>query len=148
VIALAPLAVLALVSRRFGRLGSPAAAVLAGVAPAALLSTIASRAVSGAGEPSDFTGRLGEAIAPALSDLSNAFLIVAAVAAGAVALAALGHAGAWLVGRLRSRRADAEEETAVAPLVPPPPTYVSEQGFTGYNPADKGAVGPDGVPQT
>jgi hypothetical protein len=158
-LALLPLVALALFSRRFGRLGSPGAAVLAGIAPAALLATLARGAAGSAGDrPDDLPGRLGEAVTPALDDLSTAFLLVAAAAAVAVTLAVVAHTGAWLFARPREAWEEQpaavaqqdDEPASVAPLqsMVRPATYVSDQGFAGYDPAAKGSLGPGSLPQT
>lgn len=146
--ALLPLAILVAFSQGFGRLGSPGLAVLFGVAPVALLTTLVSVAAARAGDQPDGLGaRLASAVEPTSGDLSNIFLLLAAAGATAAALAILCNVVSGIFGRTSEEEAE-EEARRIARPPSAAPTYESQEGFRGFLPSEKGAIGPGGVPQT
>jgi hypothetical protein len=148
-VSLLPLALLVVFSRGFGRLGSPGLAVLIGVAPVALLTTLASRAAGQAGDQPDGLGaRLASAVEPATGELSNVFLLIAGAGATAVVFALLCNVVAGVLGRSSDKEAEEEEAQRIARPPRAATTYESQEGFSGFLPSEKGSVGPGGVPQT
>jgi len=146
--AIVSMVLLILLSRGFGRLGSPGLALLTAIAPFALLWTAASRAADGmSDQPDDLTGRLAATLTPALDDLSRTFLVLAAVGGATAALAVVGHIATWAIARSRAGQpeaeADVEAEPASEPLAPEPAMDEEPPAQGDEFPS----IGPGGVPQ-
>ena len=147
-IAIVSMVLLILLSRGFGRLGSPGLALLTAIAPLALLWTVASRAADKMAEkPDDLTGRLAATLTPAFDDLSRTFLVLAAVGAALTAAAIIGHIATWAITRSRTGQpeseADAIAEPATEPLAPEPAMDEEPPAQGDEFPS----IGPGGVPQ-
>jgi len=151
-IAIVSMALLILLSRGFGRLGSPSLAILTAIAPFALLWTVASRTADKMAEkPDDLTGRLAATLTPAFDDLSRTFLVLAAVGGATAALAVVGHIATWAIARSRTGQpeteVDAEADAVAEPATEP---FALEPAMDEEPPAqgdELPSIGPGGVPQ-
>jgi hypothetical protein len=119
--AIVSMVLLTLLSRGFGRLGSPSLAFLTVIAPLALLWTVGSRAADKMAEkPDDLTSRLAVALTPVLDDLSRDFLVLAAVGGATAALAVIGHIATLAIARSRAGQPEAEADVEAEPAAEPP----------------------------
>lgn len=146
--AAALLAILLLLSRGFGRLGSPGLALIIGVGPAALALTVLRAVFADArdGEEGMFQGA-AEAIYPTVDDVSRLFTIIAAVAAVVVVASVIGHVAYSL--RRGSRPPTPEPNEEVPPTGEPEERAEqdAEEGATISSGDEIPSIGPGSVPQ-
>ncbi len=102
------LAALVLLSRGFGRLGSPGVALAAAFAPAVLVTTLFRGALASGRDSSE--GALADvaaALYPTISDLVRTFALLAVLGLAMALVAVAGQVAAVIVGRWRRARAAA-----------------------------------------
>jgi len=114
--AAALLAILVLLSRGFGRLGSPGLALVVGIGPAALALMVLRTVFA---DVRDDEGGIfpaaAEALYPTVDDLSRLFTIIAAVGAALAAAAIIGHIASLIWQRTHPQApAGSEEELPVS----------------------------------
>jgi hypothetical protein len=148
-VAAALLATLVLLSRGFGRLGSPGLALIAGIGPAALifvvLRTVSADAIDN--EEGMFAGAAA-ALHPTVDDLSRLFTIIVAAGALFVAAAMIGHVASLIWQRTRSQAPEPTEEALPVDEPEEQPDYAVDEGFVASGGDELPSIGPGGVPQS
>ena len=144
-VAAALLATLVLLSRGFGRLGSPGFALVAAIGPAALILVVLRTVFADArdNEEGMFTGAAA-ALHPTVDDLSRLFAIVVAAGALLVAAAVIGHVASLIWRRTRSQPAASSEEA----LPVDESDYAVDEGLVASGGDELPSIGPGGVPQS
>lgn len=107
------LAILVLLSRGFGRLGSPGVALLVALGPLAFAFQVMSGVFADMqGDEGDVFPQAAQALHPTIDDLARIFTILAAVGGALILAAVLGNLGLALWQRLRTRPSAGAEEPA------------------------------------
>jgi hypothetical protein len=148
-VAAALLAVLVLLSRGFGRLGSPGLALVAGIGPAALTFIVLRSVLADAKDDGEGTfAGAAEALYPTAGDLSRVFTIIVVAGALLVTAAIIGHVASLIRQRTHAQAAaDSEDELAVGEPEKQP-DYALDEGFASSGGDELPSVGPSGVPQS
>jgi hypothetical protein len=147
--AAALLVVLVLLSRGFGRLGSPGIALVAAIGPAALIFVVLRTVFAEArdNEEGMFTGA-AEALYPTVDDLSRLFTIVVAVGAALTAAAIIGHIASLIWRRTHLQTSESSEDEASPGEPEEQPDYAVDEGFVASGGDELPSIGPGGVPQS
>jgi len=146
--AAALLAILVLLSRGFGRLGSPGLALVVGIGPAALsLAVLRTVLANVSNDEGDLFPAAAEALHPTVNDLSRLFTILVAVGAALAATAIIGHIASLIWQRTRRQAAAGSGEEP--PLSEPEKQqdYAVDEGFVTSSGDELPSIGPGGVPQ-
>lgn len=148
-VAAALLAVLVLLSRGFGRLGSPGLALVAAIGPAALTLMVLRTVFADArdNEEGMFAGA-AEALYPTMDDLSRLFTIIVAAGALLVAAAIIGHVASLIRQRTRSQASESSEDEASPGEPEEQPDYAVDAGFATSGGDGLPSIDPGGVPQS
>jgi hypothetical protein len=148
-VAAALLAVLVLLSRGFGRLGSPGLALVAAIGPAALTLMVLRTVFADARDNEEgMFGGAAEALYPTVDDLSRLFTIIVAAGALIVAAAIIGHVASLTRQRTGSQAPAATEEAPPADEPEEEPDYALDEGFATSGGDGLPSIGPGGVPQS
>ena len=146
--AAALLAILVLLSRGFGRLGSPGLALIVGLGPAAL-ALMGLRTVFA--DVRDDEGGVfpaaTEALYPTVDDLSRLFMIIVAVGAALTAAAIIGHIASLIWPRARPQAPAPTEEELPVGEPQEQPDYAAHEGFATSGGDGLPSIGPRDVPQ-
>ncbi len=148
-VAAALLAVLVLLSRGFGRLGSPGLALVVGIGPAALAFTVLRTVFA---DVKDDEGSVfpaaGRALYPTVDDLSRVFTIIVAVGAALAAAAIIGHIASFIWQRIHTQAAAPTQEDLPVGEPEEQPGYAVDEGFATSGGGELPSIGPGGVPQS
>jgi hypothetical protein len=148
-VAAALLAVLVLLSRGFGRLGSPGLALVAGIGPAALTFIVLRSVLADAKDDGEGTfAGAAEALYPTAGDLFRLFTIIVVAGAALVAAAIIGHIASLIRQRTRSQAPAPTEEALPVGEPEKQPDYALDEGFASSGGDELPSVGPSGVPQS
>jgi type IV secretory pathway VirB2 component (pilin) len=147
--AAALLAVLVLLSRGFGRLGSPGLALVAGIGPAALTLMVLRTVFADARKDGEgmFAGA-AEALYPTVDDLSRLFAIIVAVGAALIAAAIIAHIASLVWQRTHPQASESVEDEPPAGEPEEQPDYAADEGFVTSGGDELPSIGPSGVPQS
>jgi hypothetical protein len=138
-----------LLSRGFGRLGSPGVALVAAIGPATLTFVVLRTVFADARDDGDgmFAGAAA-ALYPTVDDLSRLFTIVVAAGAALVAAAIIGHVASLIWRRTRSQAPAPPEEALPVDEPEEQPDYAVDEGFVASGGDELPSIGPGGVPQS
>jgi hypothetical protein len=146
--AAALLAILVLLSRGFGRLGSPGLALVVGIGPTALAFTVLRTVFADVrdDEGGVFPG-VAEALYPTVDDLSRLFAIIAGVGAALAAVAIIGHIASFTWQHTHAQAPESREEELPAGEPEEQPDYAVGEGVVTPGGDEFPSIGPGGVPQ-
>ena len=146
--AVALLAILALLSRGFGLLGSPGLALVAGIGPAALTLTVLRSVFADVRDDGDgMFPTAAEALYPTVDDLSHLFTIIVAVGAALAAGAIIGHIASLIWQRAHPQVPARSEEKPPVDEPEEQPDYAVDEGSATSDGDELPSIGPSGVPQ-
>ncbi len=147
-VAAALLATLVLLSRGFGRLGSPGLALVVGIGPAALTLTVLRTAFADVRDDADGTfSAAAEALYPTIDDLSRLFAIIVAVGAALAVAAIIGNITSLIWQRAQPQAPAPGDEEPPAGEPPEQPDYAAHEGFATSGGDELPSIGPHGAPQ-